>query len=72
MRRKKQQPPSIRITIKVEGRQIQGSYYVEGGMVTVASPWGRKSTQIGDSPAEVLARIMLREQFDAAKSRGDW
>ena len=30
-------------------------------MVTVRSPYGTKSTQIGGSPPEMLAKILLRE-----------
>jgi hypothetical protein len=49
------------ITIELNGREIRGSYCESGGIVTVAALGGRKSTQVGSSPAKSLARILLRE-----------
>jgi hypothetical protein len=43
---------------------LTGRYTVQGGLVTVTSPHGRKATQVGGSPPAMLARIMLRELAD--------
>lgn len=42
-----------------------GKYSVdaETDMVTVHSPYGSKSTQLGGSPPQCLATIMLREMY---------
>jgi hypothetical protein len=42
---------------------------VDQGMVTVTYSKGRKSTQVGGSPPEALARIMLREMIQEGKKR---
>ena len=49
------------VTDEYNGRQISGTYSESEGMGTVEAFGGRKSTQLGSSPAESLARIMLRE-----------
>ena len=54
------------ITIEDKGKTFQAYFYVERGIVTVVSCFGQKSTQIGSSPAESIARIMLRELIDEA------
>lgn len=64
-------PTYIPISIEYDGTQRRGSYYVEKKVVTVSAEWGTVSTQVGGSPAELLAKIMLREILDGAKARGD-
>ena len=45
--------------IKIE---IEGTYAVSNGMVTVTAPNGKtRSTQVGESPTEAIAKMMLRE-----------
>lgn len=47
-------------------RQISGRYSVtRGGLLTVRSAYGSKSTQVGGSPQEVIARMLLRELANA-------
>lgn len=49
---------------------VHGSYYVHRRMITVTSPWGTsKSTQVGNSPPESLARIMLRELIQEQETK---
>lgn len=38
------------IEIKVPGRKVRGTYYIEKGIVTVTSLYGEKSSQVGGSP----------------------
>jgi hypothetical protein len=47
-----------------EGVTLSGTYSVEGDVVTVKTAFGVKSAQLGDTPAETLARILLRELYD--------
>jgi hypothetical protein len=49
------------VTITFERRGITASYSVAAGMVTVHTDIGSKTTQLGGSPVEFLARLMLRE-----------
>jgi hypothetical protein len=54
-------------TVKIE---IEGTYHIHDGMITVTAPWGHtKTTQLGGSAAapEALAKIMLRELVDDLK-----
>ena len=53
---------TIRVEIEVEGEPVVGYYVVERGMIKVsAALWCSKETQLGSSPPEALARMMLRE-----------
>ena len=49
--------------------ELRGTWSVSDGMVTVKSPLGSKTTQIGDSTPEGLAAIMLRELYEDMLSR---
>lgn len=53
------------IEMKMGDAKVTGSYEVSDGVVTVTSPFGRKSTHLGGSVLhpEGLARVMLRELF---------
>ena len=55
-------------TIKIE---IEGTYRIYDGMITVTTPWGhKKTTQLGGSAGapEGLAKIMLRQLVDDLKT----
>jgi hypothetical protein len=52
--------------------QVTCAYKVEDGVVTVKSIYGSKSTLVGGSPPEFLARRMLRELVSEAKSDRSW
>ena len=41
------------------------------GLVTVTTPYGARTTQVGGSPPEIAARTMLRELVKAEKARKD-
>jgi hypothetical protein len=53
------------ITVQIDGRTITGVYTVWSGMITVSTPLGKKTTQVGGSGSAAaldgLARIILRE-----------
>jgi hypothetical protein len=49
------------ITIEFNGRVISGSYCESNGIVTVTALGSRKSMELGATPANSLARILLRE-----------
>ncbi len=51
---------SIKVTLP-NGRSVTGSFSVSGDTVTVTTPKGQKTTQIGNGHAEALARMMLQE-----------
>ncbi len=50
-----------RVTTEVDGQTYIGRYVISGKVVTVSMPGvGSKSTQIGGSPVESIARLLLR------------
>lgn len=42
-------------------RRLAGRYKLESGMITVTRAYGTKSTQIGTTPPDSLARLILSE-----------
>ena len=45
-----------------DGKELTGTYTVIGGVITVTAENGRQlRTQLGGTPAEAVARILLRE-----------
>jgi len=45
-----------------DGKEISGTYTVIGGVITVTAANGRQlRTQLGATPPETLAKILLRE-----------
>jgi hypothetical protein len=52
------------ITRTLEGITLGGRWTVEDGILTVRGPCGVKSTQLGGSPPQCLAMIMLREMYE--------
>jgi hypothetical protein len=65
------QPESIRFEVRFEEKTYPGWYLLEDGELTASSTWGTKLTVAHALTAEALARILLREILDEAKSRGD-
>ena len=43
------------ITTKFYGRSVYGSYVIEGAMLTVKTPHGKKATHLGNSNSHFLA-----------------
>jgi hypothetical protein len=56
------------IEIQIDGRAVKGSYYVERGMVTVTTAYGQETTQLGGSPADSIARQVLRDLVKKGKA----
>ena len=50
-----------RVTVTVLGTSFEGTYYVQGQMVHVQWPLGSKVTQLGKSPPEAMAKLLLLE-----------
>ena len=44
-----------------QGQTYRGSYQVTGKLLTVVRAYGTKSTQVGGSPPETLAKMLLGE-----------
>jgi hypothetical protein len=52
----------FRIHEQFGSRELRGSYRVDDGIVTAWHPDGRKkSAQVGGSPAETVAKLLLLE-----------
>lgn len=59
------------LEVKFKGRNFTGSYTVSSGMVHVISLYGRKSTQIDGTPANVLARTLFNDIIHEADAAGN-
>ena len=54
-----------RVTVERDGKQYSAAYTIEKGLITVRTVYARKSTQLGSTPPEVLAKQLLGEMIDA-------
>jgi hypothetical protein len=52
------------VELELDGTRFAGSYSVESGVVTVVYGRFTKSTQVGDSSSERVAKMLLRELVD--------
>jgi hypothetical protein len=59
--RKKTPPRPVPVSIEVNGKTYNGTYTVDGSIISVSFALGSKRTQIGGSSPESLARVMLCE-----------
>ena len=58
------------VSYQHEGRTYTGSYTVSGKVVTTTSAYGKKSTQVGQSPPALVARWLLGDMVrDANPSK---
>jgi hypothetical protein len=55
-------------TVTIQGVTYEGMYYVQGSTVTVQSSFGKKATQLGGSPPEWIAKMLLSELVRASHS----
>jgi hypothetical protein len=53
--------PVMKLTITIEGVTYDGTYYTHAERVYVQYGTRKKETQIGGSPAESIARMLLSE-----------
>ena len=49
------------ITITIHGTAYHGTYFVQHAIVYVQSAFGSKATQVGWSPPEMVAKLVLSE-----------
>lgn len=67
----RRQPETYAVTVEVNGTTFDGLYSIQSKVITVHSSYGSTSTQLGGSPAPVLARMLLSEIVAGAKARGE-
>lgn len=49
------------VEIEYRGRTYAGRYSIKARMITVDSEYGSKTTQVGNTPVEAIAKQLLRE-----------
>jgi hypothetical protein len=54
--------------VTIQGVTYEGTYYVQGSTVNVQSSFGKKATQLGGSPPEWIAKMLLSELVRASDS----
>ena len=67
MPKKRPAPVMREVSIEYKGKNYRATYTVEKKLITVGTLYGSKTTQVGNSPPELLAHIMLRELVDEGK-----
>ena len=53
--------PVRSVTVTIDGVTYHGTYFVQDSIVHVRSPLGTKSTRVGRSPPESVAKLLLSE-----------
>ncbi len=48
-------------SVEIEGKEHIGRYFVDRKVITVTSELGQKSTQLGGSKPEDIAKLLLSE-----------
>jgi hypothetical protein len=62
-------PTSVRnVAVTLDGVTHKGTYYVQGSTVYVQCDSGTKATQVGGSPPESIAKLLLSEMVRAGRS----
>ncbi len=63
-------PPLVweEIAAECDGKTIKGSFRKVGNMVTVKTPHGRKTTQLGGFTPGYLAKMLLRDLARSGKA----
>jgi hypothetical protein len=57
------------ISVIIEGTTYPAMYELKRGVVTVMADIGTKSTLMGSSPPDVVARMLLRELIQVERLR---
>jgi hypothetical protein len=60
--------PVKSVTVTIGGDTHEGTYFVQNFMVHVVSSFGLKAAQLGGSPPEMIARMLLSELVRAGSS----
>jgi hypothetical protein len=55
------------VTVTIDGVAYQGTYSVQRSMVYVRSSLGTKATEVGESPPETIAKLLLSELAKAGQ-----
>jgi hypothetical protein len=55
------------VTVTIDGVTHHGTYYVQGSVLHVRSPLGEKIAEVGTSPPEAIARLLLSALVREAK-----
>ena len=50
-----------RVTVTTDGVTHEGAFHVNGSVLFVRSPLGAKAIQVGGSPPEAVAKLLLAE-----------
>jgi len=61
-------PRRYPVTCEIDGKTHRGTYWVAGKILIVSTGMGGKSRQVGSTPAEMLARELLRELAKEGKA----
>ena len=56
------------VTCDVDGKTHHGTYWVAGKIMTVSTGMGGKSTQVGSTTNELLAKRLLGEMVKEGKA----
>jgi hypothetical protein len=59
------------ISVEIDGKTYTGQFEISGRVITVTTPFGRTSTQLGQWDPKVIAAALLRELVQEAKGRQD-
>jgi hypothetical protein len=55
------------VTVTIDGVAYHGTYLVQRSMIYVRSPLGAVATQVGGSPPEAVAKLLLSELVRAPR-----
>jgi len=61
-------PPRYPVTCEIDGKRHRGTYWVAGKILTVSTGMGGKSTQVGSTSTETLAKRLLQELVKEGKA----
>ena len=57
------------VSVTIEGTTYPATYELKRGVVTVRTDIGTRSALMGNSPPDVVARMLLRELIEVEKLR---
>jgi len=57
------------VSITIDGQAHTGQWVMDGQLVRVTSAYGVKSTQLGESPAGLIAMRLLRELVETERDQ---
>ena len=61
-------PPRYPVACEIDGKTHKGTYWIAGKILTVSTGLGGKSKQVGSTPAEALAKQLLKELAKEGKA----